>query len=328
MQQAVISGIGLYAPKRVVENSYFNELYNKDIDTFLRRERNIERRHFMDENESTSDLILPAAENALRTAGITAADLDLIIVATDTPDFLSPSTASVVQYRLGAHRAGVFDLNSACAGFVIALDTASKFIRAEERYRHILVVGAYGMSKFLDWKDFKIASLFADGAGAVVLSASESPGILASQLYAEGQYHDYMGVYGGGTRLPLSEEVLNKGQHLLSFAKKIPLETNTTHWPRIAHLLLDRIDAKLSDVKMIFFTQINIQLIRATLDKLGLPHDLSHNIMDQYGYTGSACIPMAMADAVEKNKLNKGDLVLLLSSGGGISIAGMALRWA
>ncbi len=328
MHRAIISGTGLYAPERVVENSYFNDLYKKDIDTFLRKERNIERRRFMSEDQSTSDLIIPAAESALTAAGIKASDLDLIIVATDTPDYLSPSTAAVVQFRLGAKRAGVFDLNSACAGFVIALDTASKFIQSDERYQNILVVGAYGMSKYLDWKDYKTSSLFADGAGAVVLRSSNSPGVLAAQLYADGQYHDYMGIYAGGTRLPLSEEVLSKGQNLLSFAKKIPIETNITHWPRIANLLLDRANAKATDVKAVFCTQLNIQTINTTLDALGLPHNLSHNIMHEYGYTGSACIPMAIADAAAKRKLNKGDLILLLSSGGGISIAGMALRWA
>lgn len=329
LQRAMIRSAALHVPEKVVKNEYFNELYKKDIDSFLRKERNIFARHFMKPEETTSDLILPAARDAIAKAGLSVDEIDLIIVATDTPDYLSPSTASVVQHKLGARHAGVFDVNSACAGFVTALDIAAKYIRADAHYRNILVVGAYGMSKFLNWDDFKIATLFADGAGAVVVSRADDPnvGVLASQLYADGQYHDYMGIYAGGTARPLSQNVLDKNAHLLNFAKKIPIETNTTHWPRIARLLLDRVDAKLADVKLFFFTQINIGLIRATLDALELPHELSHNVMDRYGYTGSACIPMAMADAAAAKKLKKGDLVMVLSSGGGVAMAGMALRW-
>lgn len=335
MRRALISGWGLHVPERKVDNQFFNDLYKRDIAGFLERERNIKTRHFMKPDEATSDLILPAAERALAKAKITAKDLDLIIIATDTPDYLSPSTAAVVQFRLGAERAGVFDLNSACAGFVTALDVAQKFIAADTRYRHILVVGAYGMSKFLNWDDFKIATLFADGAGAFVVSAGapldqepETPrGVLATELWADGQFHDYMGLYGGGTKNPLSHALLEKQQHLLAFTKKIPIETNTTHWPRLTHRVLDRIHRTLPDVKKFFFTQINIQLIRGSLDALGLPHEASHNIMDRYGYTGSACIPMAICDAADQGAIKSGDLLMLLASGGGVSMAAMAIEW-
>lgn len=329
MAYAAIVGTGIYAPERVVPNSEYNLKYGIDVDTFLRESRNIYQRHLMSEDQATSDLIVPAAEQAMKVAGIQADDLDLIIVSTDTPDYLSPSTASVVQYRLQARKAGCFDLNSACAGFVTALDVGTKYLESDSRYRHILVVGAYGMSKYLNWDDYKIATLFADGAGAVVLKAvNEGPHILNTVLYADGQYHDYMGIYAGGTRTPISETAVAQKQHLLNFAKKIPLETNPTHWPRMAHTLLDRIQRPLSDVKLFFFTQINIGSIRQTMEKLGVAEGLSHNIMDRYGYTGSACIPMALADAAAQHKLKKGDLVMLLTSGGGMSMAATALEWA
>ncbi len=331
MRKSYIAGAGLYHPENLVPNSYFNERYKMDIDTFLREKRNIHQRYFMDQSQSTSDLIVPAVERALAVAGVQKEDVDLLIVATDTPDYLSPSTASVVQHKMGLKKAGTFDLNSACAGFVTALDVASKYIQADERYQNIVVVGAYGMSKFLNWDDHKIASLFADGAGAVVVKASrdtQHPGILASKLFTLGEFHDYMGIYGGGTFLPVDAEVVAKKDHLLRFAKKIPLDTNSTHWPRLVNLVLDQAHKRLEDVKLLFLTQINIGTIQETLKNLGLPESMSYNIMDRYGYTGSACIPMALADAAQHKKLKKGDVVLLVGSGGGVAMAAIALEWA
>jgi len=326
--RATIIGTGLYAPERVISNQYFNEMYKKDIDTFLKTQRNIHERRWMREDQATSDLIVPAAEEALKNAKLTANDIDLIVVATDTPDYLSPSTAAVVQYKLRAKNAGTFDINSACAGFVTALDLASKYIAADPKYKNILVVGAYGMSKYLNFEDFKIATLFADGASAAVVSRSTSEsGILASELYTDGQYHDYMGVYAGGTAQPITHQVIENRGHLLSFAKKIPIETNGTHWPRLTRVLLDRIHRKPEEIKHFFLTQINIQSINEALDNLNLPRERSHNIMDRFGYTGSAAVGMALADAARSHKLKKGDLIFLLGSGGGLSMAALAMEW-
>ena len=328
LKKAVIRGTGMYAPEKVVLNEEFNKMYGKDVDSFLREKRNIFQRRYMDKDQCTSDLVVPAAEQAMKNAGITAQDLDLIIVSTDTPDYLSPSTAAVVQHKLGAKNSGAFDINSACAGFVTALDMASKYIAVDAQYRNILVVGAYAMTKWLNFDDYKIATLFADGAGAVVLQASETgKGVLASTLFADGQYHDYMGIYAGGSKTPVTHEVIEKRGHLLDFAKKIPIETNGTHWPRLTNILLDRIHKKPSDIDHFFLTQINIQSIHEALDKLGLPHSKSHNVMDRYGYTGSACIPMALHDAAAHHKLKAGDLVFMLGSGGGLSMAALAMEW-
>jgi 3-oxoacyl-[acyl-carrier-protein] synthase-3 len=329
MARAVIAGTGFYAPEKIVDNAFFDQKYGRDMNTFLIEQRNITHRHFMSADQATSDLIVPAAQEALKNAGITAKDVDLIIVSTDTPDYLSPSTAAVVQYKMGLERAGSFDLNSACAGFVTGLDVASKYIASDERYRNILVVGAYGMTKYFDWTDHKVCSVFADGAGAVVVQPSkfQNEGVLASQLYTDGQYHDYMGVYAGGTKYPITPENIEKRLHLLQFVKRIPPETNGLHWPRLTNSILDRVNARVEDVSHFFFTQININSIIETMQKLNVPLTKAHNIMDRYGYTGSACIPMALADAARAHKLKKGDLVMLLGSGGGMSMAAMALRW-
>lgn len=328
-RQATITGVGHHVPSRKIDNKFFNDKYGKDIDSFLRAKRNIETRYFMAEDEATSDLIVPAAQKALKQSGLEAEDLDLIIVATDTPDYISPSTASVVQYKLKAKNAGIFDLNTACAGFVTALDVASKYIQADQSYKNILVVGAYGMSKHLDWDDYKIASMFADGAGAAVVSASngENGEITATELYADGQYHDYMGIYAGGTHQPSTNLALENKDHLLRFAKKIPLETNSVHWPRLINTLLDRIKKDITDIDCFFLTQLNIETINSTLDGLGVSRDLSHNVMNKFGYTGSACIPMALSDAVENKRLKKGDLIFMLGSGGGMSMAALSMTW-
>ena len=330
MARATIVGTGLYAPENVVENDFFTKKYGRDMNQFLREQRNIFQRRFMSADQATSDLIIPAAEEAMKNAGITAKDLDLIIVSTDTPDYVSPSTAAVVQYKMGAAKAGTFDLNSACAGFVTAFDVASKYLVADERYTNILVVGAYGMSKFFDWDDYKVTSVFADGAGAAIIQRAKSDnyGVLASQLYTDGQYHDYMGIYAGGTKFPISDETVAKRQHLLQFVKRIPPETNGEHWPRLTNIILDRVNSRVEDVNHFFFTQININSIVETMDKLKAPQSKAHNVMDRYGYTGSACIPMAIADAARQHKLKKDDLVMILGSGGGMSMAAMAVRWS
>ncbi len=330
MRSVKISSIAMHHPAKKITNADFDKAHNTQVDAFLRNTRNIFQRYHMAPDECTSDLILPAAKKAMAKAGVVAADLDLIIIATDTPDYISPSTASVVQFQLGAKNAAVFDLNTACTGFVAATDTACKFIQADKHYNCILVVGAYAMSKHLDYADYKIASMFADGAGAAILqpTTNADQSILASYFWADGSYNQAMGIYAGGSVKPFSAEVLQTKEHLLKFKVKVPPEFNSTHWPRIAHRLLDQIGATPQEVSRFFFTQINIEAIRQSMDALGVDRTKAHTIMDRYGYTGSACIPMALADAEEQGLLEPGDLVLLIASGGGFSMGGLALRWA
>jgi 3-oxoacyl-[acyl-carrier-protein] synthase-3 len=326
MRRATIAGTGLYAPDRVVPNSYFDELYGEDVDGFLRENRNIEERRYAAEGQATSDLAVEAARDALADAGRTPEDVDLLLVSTDTPDQISPSTAAVVQDKLEARTAATFDINTACAGFVTALDTGRKFLEAGEQYDTVLVIGAYLMSRFIDYDQKNVASLFADGAGAAVLAPTTGDdGLLTSTLISKGQYHNYMGVYEGGTACPLTAE--NGDTQRLAFRKDFPEGFNPDHWTDIVHTLADRLDVTPDDVDRYFFTQINVLSIRETLDRLGLPHDRAHNVMDRFGYTGNACVAMAMADAADKGLLAPGDLVFMVASGGGAALAGMAFRW-
>ncbi len=329
MRNATIVGTGMYVPENVIKNEFFDKLYNKDISTFLEEQRGISERRWMHKSQRTSDLILPAAEEALKNAKIIAKDIDLIIVSTDTPDYISPSTAAVVQYRLGALNAGTFDINSACAGFVTGCEIASKFIAADLKYKNILVVGAYAMSKYLNMDDYKTSSLFADGASAAVLRATANEyGFLTSEMYTDGQYHDYMGIYAGGTAQPLTHDVIEKKEHLLSFPKRVPPETNGVHWPRLTKTILDQIKKSPKDVKHYFITQFNLQSIYDTMDKLKVPRDRAHYVMNKYGYTGSASIGMCIAEAERNHLLKKGDLCVMLGSGGGMSMSALAFEWS
>ncbi|NMM47280.1 3-oxoacyl-ACP synthase III family protein [Marinigracilibium pacificum] len=327
MRNAFIVGTGSYVPELTITNQYFNEKLGEDVDTWLVENLTIRERHWCKENESTADLCENAALAALAAAGISAPELDMIIVSTDTPEYISPSTASVVQHRIGATRAGTFDLNTACAGFVTALDTASKYIKADKQYNNILVIGAYAMSKHLNKEDKKTVTLFADGAGAVVLqSTTENKGFLSAHQFTCGEYHDWMGIYSGGARQPVTSDVITQKTHQLQFVKKFPKELNPTNWTEMAQRLMDENNLSPEDVKMFFMTQINISSIHQMLDNLNLPHDRAYYIMDKYGYTGSAAIPMALDEAVRNGNVKKGDIVFFIGSGGGLAFAAAAFK--
>jgi 3-oxoacyl-[acyl-carrier-protein] synthase III len=328
MRHATITGTGSYVPERVLTNADLARMVGAEIEPFVSETLGIRERRICAPDESTADLAERAAWRALESAGVAAEELDLVIVATDTPEHISPATASVLHGRLGAPRAGTFDINSGCAGFVTALDVAWKYIRADERYERVLVVGAYAMSKWIDYADKKTATIFADGAGAVVLSLSEEPGVLASELFADGSFAPGMGVFAGGTAEPITEEVLREGfRNRLRFVKKYPAELNEEGWPRIVRSVLGRIDRKVSDVDLWLWTQVNLSTIRVVMERLGEPMSRAHTVMHKWGYTGSACLPMALDDAAAAGRLRPGDLVMLTGSGAGLSMGSVALRW-
>ncbi|MCB0628360.1 MAG: ketoacyl-ACP synthase III [Saprospiraceae bacterium] len=328
MRNATIISCGAYAPEKILTNSWFNEQLGEDVATWLNENVHIYERRWCADDESAADLAERAAFQTLERAGISPEQLDLIIVATDTPEFVSPSTASVVQHRLGAVNAGTFDINTACAGFVTALDIGSKYIRADEQYEYVLVIGTYAMSKFLNLEDKKTVTLFADGAGAVLLKAerNQERGFLASELISKGEYNEWMGIYGGGTHLPISETVLENHDHQLKFVRKFPKELNPEIWTQMAGRLSERIGIPPEQVDRYFITQININAIWETLDRLGVAREKGHTVMHYYGYTGSACIPMAFNDAWEKGMVKTGDLVYFIGSGGGLAFASAAFR--
>jgi 3-oxoacyl-[acyl-carrier-protein] synthase-3 len=328
VRHAVITGTGSYVPARVVTNAELSAQLGTDVDDFVANTLGIRERRWSAADESTADLCVHAAERALAAAGMGPEALDLVIVATDTPEYVSPATSAVVQGRLGAWSAGVFDVNSGCAGYVTALDVAWKYIRADERYRRVLVVGAYAMSKFLDPHDKKTVTIFADGAGATVVEASDAPGVLASELFADGRLEAGMGVFAGGTAEPITDAVLRDGtRNRLRFVQKYPASVNEEGWPRIARAVLARAGATVADVDLWLWTQVNRSTIETVMRTLDVPMARAHTVMDKWGYTGSACLPMALDDAARAGRLRDGDLVLLTGSGAGLSMGSVALRW-
>ena len=329
MTYARIVGTGSYVPEKVLTNDDLSRMLGEDINEFVSTVIGINERHVCAVDESTADLAEAASLKALEAAGITPEQLDLIILATDTPEHLSPATSVVVQHRIGAKNAGTFDINCACSGFVTALDTASKFIIADPEYRNILVIGAYAMSKYLDWNDKKTATIFADGAGAVVLQArQEGPGLLASKLVADGTFSNYMGIYAGGTRMPLTDTVLCEGRwNRVRFAQRYPPEVNIEGWPRIIREVLVKSNLTLEDFALFLFTQVNLSTIKEVMSVLELPMERTHTVMQKWGYTGSACIPMALDDAVRAGKVKSGDNLIMCASGGGLNMACVAFRW-
>lgn len=325
MKNAKIIASGMYVPELALPNSYFNELLGEDVDTWLRENVNIYERRWCRENESTADLCMNASKEALNNANLKPEEIDLIIVATDTPEYISPSTAAVLQHRLGAKNAGTFDLNSACAGFVTATETATHYIRSGS-VNNVLVVGAYAMSKYLDKTDKKTVTLFADGAGAVVLTATneKNKGHQTGKLISQGQYADWMGIYAGATKTPLSEDVLKHNDHKLKFIKKFPPELNPKMWSGLAQELASNMNIDVKGVDQFFITQININAIWETLRILEVDKDKAHTVMSHYGYTGSACIPLAFHEAWEQQKIKEGDTLFFIGSGGGLAFAANA----
>jgi 3-oxoacyl-[acyl-carrier-protein] synthase III len=329
MRYAQILSTGRYVPEKVITNADMDRILGEPVGDWLVQNVGIRERHMMADNQATSDLCVAAARQALQRAGTRPEELDLIIVATDTPDYLSPATSSVVQAKLGVANAGTYDLNCACAGWVTALDVGSKTIAADESYKRILVVGAYGMTRYINWKDKKTCTLFADGAGAVVLGAGDKPGFLGARLLANGEYHDALGIYTGGTSRPATAETLalTGGKPAVQFVRKFPATFNTERWPQLLDILLKRAGLELKDVNQFVFTQLNLRTIEATMKVLGQPMEKAHYTMDKWGYTGSACIPMTLDDAVEQGKVRRGDLVAFCASGGGLSMASALYRW-
>jgi 3-oxoacyl-[acyl-carrier-protein] synthase III len=329
MRHAAITGTGSHVPARVVTNAELSAALGEDVDPFVSGTLGIRERRWCAPDESAADLAEAAARRALEDAGIGPAEVDLLIVSTDTPEYVSPATASVLHGRLGLPtRTGTFDVNSACAGFVTALDVAWKYLRADERFRRVLVVAVYAMSKFLDPADRKTVTIFADGAGAVVLEAGAGDGILASELFADGSLSSGMGVFAGGTAEPVTEAVLRDGvRNRLRFVHKYPREVNEEGWPRIVRSVLGRAGHTPADVDLWLWTQVNRATIQVVMDGLGEPMEKAHTVMDRWGYTGSACLPMALDDAARAGRLHAGDLVVLTGSGAGLSMGCVALRW-
>lgn len=332
MKTVKIISTGMAVPQKEIENKYFDEYFKQDCSSWLEEVAGIKKRHVLSDDESVADIAEKAVLDILSNAGLSAKDIDLFIVATDTPEYITPPTSLVLHGRIGMKKdICVFDLNASCASFTTALDIASKSLLSpfNDGWKYALVLGIYGMTKHMDWDDLKTCTLFADGAAGVILELTESdqPGYLSSVSIADGSYHGYLGVYGGGTKYPCSEELIKSGLHKLRILQRYPPDINTSNWPVLVKKLLSKINKDVKDIGQIYFTQINLSSIKIVMEALNLPMEKTHWVMDKYGYTGSACIPMVLHDAYKKGKLKKGDLLILVASGAGYAMCAVAFNW-
>ena len=315
-----IISTGMYLPKNLVSNEDLYKKFGSDPLKTIYERIGHGARYYCDKDESSAHLAIKAGEEALKNSGLKAADIDLLIISTDTPAQISPATAAEVQHKLGLKNAGAFDINCACAGFVTAVDMASKYLDGKA-YKNIMIIGTYAMSKHVDADDMASTMLFGDGAGAFIIQHAPNQGKTASTLKADGAYWDFMGIYGGGTSRPVTETVLADRTHKVKIPKKFPAKLNSDEWPPLIEKTLAKLSLKPSDVDAYVFTQVRKPTIEEVMAGFGLPMEKTHTIMEKWGYTGSACVPMAFHDMAAQGKVKRGDRVVLCASGGGYAMA-------
>jgi 3-oxoacyl-[acyl-carrier-protein] synthase-3 len=319
---------GVYVPDRLVDNDALRAVFAERLPEFVDKMEaatSIRRRYWAADDQATSDLALEASRRALAAAGLEPADLDLILVGTDSPDYITPATSVVLQHKLGAANAGTFDIGCACASFPSAFATAAGLIATNASIRTVLVVGAYLMHR-LAAPDEPTQFFYGDGAGAAILAVGTEPGFVNAAFQADGALHRNWAILAGGTVEPASVAAVEAGRTTVKMYERYPPEVNHEGWPRLARRLAAEGGFELDAVKLWLFSQVRKSSIELVMASLGLPAERAHTIMETWGYTGSASIPMALDDALAQGKAGPGDLVVLLGSGVGYNQAAVAFR--
>ncbi|KPB05041.1 beta-ketoacyl-ACP synthase III [Bacillus sp. CHD6a] len=306
---AGILGIGRYVPEKIVTNAELEQMVDT-TDEWIKTRTGIEERRIASDDIDTSHMAYYAAEKALKDAGITAEELDMIIVATVTPDNPFPSVACMIQERLGAKKACAFDMSAACAGFMYGIITAKQFVEAGT-YKHVLVVGVEKLSKIVDWEDRNTAVLFGDGAGATIIGpVSEGRGILSFELGADGT---------GAKHLYQDETIVMNGREVFKFAVRQMGESAVN--------VLEKAGLSKEDVDFLIPHQANIRIMEAARERLGLPLEKMSLTVQKYGNTSAASIPISIVEEVEKGNIHDDDLVVMVGFGGGLTWGAIAIRW-
>ncbi len=318
MPNMVIKGLGKYIPEKIYDNAYFESIVDTN-DEWITRRTGIKERHISEDNEYTTDLAANAAKAAIENAGITAEDIDLILLATVTPDYFTPCCACVVQDRIGAVNAAAFDFNAACSSFITGMVMAEQFIK-NGTYKNILLICADVLSKVTDYNDRATCVLFGDAAGAAVLSADDSaPGVLASEIGADGtgsMYITSLAVKDDAeeTEKRVSgrkETVWMAGQSVMKFAVKTMAEATER--------VLEKAGLTYDDIKLIVPHQANYRIVDSALNRMGVGKEKVMLTLEKYGNTSASCIPAALTEAVKEGKIQRGDKVVVVGFGGGLT---------
>lgn len=324
---AQITGWGMCVPDKVLTNADLTRIVETTDEWIVERTGIRERHVAVGDKETTSTLAARAAREALLVAGITPPQVGLVIVATVTPDYPFPATASLVQDALGASAAGAFDLAAGCSGFIYALSIAAGAIRSGSA-DHVLVIGAETLSRVVDWTDRNTCVLFGDGAGAVVVSVCTEPcGVLASVLGSDGSGAELLILPAGGSRAPATHETVNAGSHFARMNGREVFRFATTTMPRATEQVTAKAGWQTSDLALVIPHQANIRIIESAIKRLGLPNDRFFINLERYGNTSAASIPIALCEAIAAGRVKAGDKLVLVGFGAGLTWAAAAIEW-
>ncbi len=327
LRRATITGTGSYLPDRVVTNLDLEKMVNTS-DEWIRQRTGIRERRIAEDNVATSDICVPAARWAIKNANINPLDIQMILVATVTPDTFFPSTACYVQRGIGAKNASAMDISAACAGFLYGLDVADGMIRSG-RYDTILVVGGEVFNKIVDWEDRTTCVLFGDGAGAAVVQATDEPkGILASYIGSDGDYADIelLGIPAGGTRMPVTPEAIEQKLDKIQMNGREVFKLGVRLMPEAAQRVLREANVSIEDIDLLIPHQANLRIIKAVGDRLGLPQEKVYINVDKYGNTSAATVIIALDEAIREGRAKPGDLLLFVTFGAGLTWGSTLLR--
>ena len=322
MTYSRIAGTGSYLPEKVVTNHDLEQMMDTS-DEWIRERTGIKRRHLAGDDEKTSDLALAAANSALEMAGISADDIDLIIIATTTPDKVFPGTACIVQRRLGIGGCGAFDIQAACSGFVYGLDLGDRYIRTGAA-KNVLVIGAETLSRLTNWDDRTTAVLFGDGAGAVVLQECDEPGIISTHIHADGQYEDLLQVPQG---VSAGYDITRAGEAYIQMNGNAVFRRAVATLDSIARETLDKNNIDKHDLDWFVPHQANMRIITAAAKKLDMPMERVIVTVDEHANTSAASIPLAFDVAVRDGRIKRGELLLFEAFGAGFTWGSALLRF-
>jgi 3-oxoacyl-[acyl-carrier-protein] synthase-3 len=325
-----IIGTGSYLPEKVLTNDDLSKIVDTS-DEWITTRTGIKERHIAADDQATSDLAAEAARRAMTAAGVTPEEIDLIVVATVTPDMFFPSTACFVQRKIGATNAVCFDISAACSGFLYALQVARHFLNAGSRTT-ALVIGAEKLSSLVNWEDRNTCVLFGDGAGAVVIRAvdagTDAPGrVLSTVMGSDGTLSDLLKVPGGGSALPITPENAASRPNTIHMEGRETFKHAVTRMCQASEQALEMAGLTKADIAMVIPHQANARIITAIADRLGLPEEKTFVNVDKYGNTSAATIPVALDEAHRQGRIKRGDIVLLVAFGGGFTWASSVLRW-